>query len=429
MYHRNVLLCTVVFTAASVQAEEKPAVPKREAVARCLSQAGVLLRREAIDKPWQPVVEKEALQSGELLLGVDVGAALASNNGAVRLAFNNDLNKHSPFPILETTVVLAVPTDADLDVRLDRGRIDMVNTKEKGAARVRLRIRDLSGEIILKEPGSRLTVEIYGRWLRGVPFTKELKPGDGPAMAVVFLAVKGEVELKGKVRDWSLKAPPGPALLQADGLDAIDQKPVYLEALPPWAIDGNDTNGARRIRGILARFRMQVLAKGVSAALDELYQSDDAVERRLAVLLMGALDDLPRLGDALLHAKHADVWDAAVLALRHWIGRGPGQDQLLYRGLIEKRGYKPFEAETLLQLLHSFSDEEVARPELYEVLINYLGNEKLAVRGLAHWHLVRLAPAGKTIAYDPLAAKEKRDQSIAEWRKLVPSGKLPPESK
>ena len=122
---------------------------------------------------------------------------------------------------------------------------------------------------------------------------------------------------------------------------------------------------------------------------------------------MGALDDLPRLGQALMSAKSPDVWDAAVKAMRHWIGRGPGQDQKLYHGLIEKRGFKPAEAEKVLQLLHSFSDQEVAEPELYEVLINNLNDEKLAIRGLAHWHLVRLAPAGKTIPYDPLASKEE----------------------
>ncbi len=104
----------------------------------------------------------------------------------------------------------------------------------------------------------------------------------------------------------------------------------------------------------------------------------------------------------------------------------PGQDQKLYRGLIEKRGYKPAEAASVLQLLHSFDDDELAHPELYEVLINYLGNDKLALRGLAHWHLIRLVPAGKKIAYDPHAAKEQRDRAIQEWRKLIPSGKLPP---
>jgi hypothetical protein len=190
-----------------------------------------------------------------------------------------------------------------------------------------------------------------------------------------------------------------------------------------------ETERGRALKAILGRFRKAVLAKGVAEALDLFVNSTDENERRSAVILMGALDDLPRLGDALLSAKNPDVWDAAVKAMRHWIGRAPGQDQKLYRGLIEQRGYKPREAEKVLSMLHSFSDEEVAQPELYEVLINNLNDEKLAVRGLAHWHLVRLAPAGKKIAFDPLAPKEDRNRAIAAWRKLIPSGKLPPEDK
>jgi hypothetical protein len=79
-----------------------------------------------------------------------------------------------------------------------------------------------------------------------------------------------------------------------------------------------------------------------------------------------------------------------------------------------------------LQLLHSFGDEDLARPETYEVLIDYLDHEQLSIRYLANWHLVRLAPAGKKIEYKALDPKEKRAQAVAEWKKLIPTGKLPP---
>jgi len=48
----------------------------------------------------------------------------------------------------------------------------------------------------------------------------------------------------------------------------------------------------------------------------------------------------------------------------------------------------------------------------------------LAIRGLAYWHLSRLAPAGLKFGYAPLAPKEQRDAAIKEWRKL----ELPPKS-
>ena len=190
--HFLVLGSALVLAAPAVAADEKPA---RKPVARCAAETGVLLRREAPEKPWRTVADKEALSSNDLLLAIDVGGALVSNNGAVKLSFRGDYHGNSPFPVLETAVVLNVAADGfDLDVTLDRGRIDLVNSKEKGPARVRVRVQDRDGEVTLTEPGARVAVEIYGRWPRGVPFTKDPKPEDRPALAIVILAIKGEVD-------------------------------------------------------------------------------------------------------------------------------------------------------------------------------------------------------------------------------------------
>jgi hypothetical protein len=97
----------------------------------------------------------------------------------------------------------------------------------------------------------------------------------------------------------------------------------------------------------------------------------------------------------------------------------------LYQALLQKQ-IPPREAEGLLQLLHSFGDEDLARPETYHVLINYLGSERTALRELAYWHLFRLVPAGRKIGYEPLAPKAQRDAAIKEWRKLIPPGEMPP---
>src|SRR5437763_12169061 len=116
------------------------------------------------------------------------------------------------------------------------------------------------------------------------------------------------------------------------------------------------------------RFRQLLVEKGIDAALDEFINSDDPNRRRAAVYAMGALDQLPRLGQALMGTKHEDVWDNAVIAMRHWIGRGPGQDQKLYHFLTDVREVPPGRAAIVLQLLHGFGEDETLRPELYEVL-------------------------------------------------------------
>ena len=79
-----------------------------------------------------------------------------------------------------------------------------------------------------------------------------------------------------------------------------------------------------------------------------------------------------------------------------------------------------------MQLLHGFGDDDLKQPETYEALISYLGSERLSLRELAYWHLRRLVPAGREIAYDPLAPKDKREAGIKAWRRLVPAGELPP---
>jgi hypothetical protein len=142
---------------------------------------------------------------------------------------------------------------------------------------------------------------------------------------------------------------------------------------------------------------------------------------------MGATDDLPRLGKALRETKHPDVWDSGVVALRHWIGRGPGQDQILHARLLDNK-FTPVQAETVMQLLHSFSDDELTQPELYHSLIDYLDNETRAIRGLAYWHLIRLVPQGQNFGYNPLEDKAERAKAIEKWRKFIPKGKLPPKS-
>src|SRR5262249_10532979 len=145
----------------------------------------------------------------------------------------------------------------------------------------------------------------------------------------------------------------------------------------------------------LTAFLREVSSKPLNDVLNALIKSENKTLRRFAVFVCGATDNLQILGDVLTTSKNADLWDAAVMMLRHWIGRGPGQDQILYNRLIEIRHYKPAEAATVLHFLHTPDEIEESRPETYEMLIEFLGSERVSVRGLAYWHLYRLVPAGR----------------------------------
>jgi hypothetical protein len=244
-------------------------------------------------------------------------------------------------------------------------------------------------------------------------------------MGLIFLVQKGEAEVKTPTHQYLLKAPPGPAMLHVDHLGEAGNSPQHLDKVPEWAAEEGDNERARKVKVIIAHFREVAKTKSIGEALDEAVQSDDPTARRTAIYAMGALDELPRLGQALRTAKHPDVWDNAVIALRHWLGRGPGQDLLLYNGLINQAKFTPRSAEIFVQLLHGFSKAQLAQPETYETLIDYLQSDRAAIRALAHWYLVRLVPEGKNIEFKPYGNKEEREHCYKEWCKMIPSGRVP----
>ena len=116
--------------------------------------------------------------------------------------------------------------------------------------------------------------------------------------------------------------------------------PQRLKALPPWT-DPNVVVPAegKAVEDVANSYLVQ-LKKGGSpeGALLTLLDAADhekdkpraALSRQFAVLGLNALDDLPRVAEALADPHSADVRDAAVLALRMWIGAYAGRDQELY---------------------------------------------------------------------------------------------------
>jgi hypothetical protein len=218
-------------------------------------------------------------------------------------------------------------------------------------------------------------------------------------------------------------------MLEWDSVTGEAPAAHYLETLPDWAKEDETSAEARDKSARLDEFRRLAVSKSIPSAVETLLNSDDPAERRLAVFAMGALDDLIGLFSALANAKHLDVWDNGVIALRHWLGRGPGQDMKLYNGLINEGNFKAHDAEAVLQLLLGFSKADLGRPETYEALIDYLDHGRLALRGLAYWHLSRLVPAGRALGFNPLDAKEQRQKAVAKWQQLVPRGELPKPAK
>jgi len=439
---RAALPLALLLAAAAVRADAPPAKADKDeprvVVAKSLAPAGTLLRRAAAGKPWEVVEPKGDVFSRDLLLSMPLSqATVEAKGGAVRLLFWGNLPQISPFPILESAVVLHEAKGTDLDLSPQRGRVVLSNAREKGAARVRVRLPSGTWDVTLFEPGTEVALEVYGRWPRGVPFQADPESADSPTISVELVVLKGGAELKADDRQFTLGPAPGPAYFHWDSGVGNAAGPRRLAEPPQWTSNKLlETSEAKAALAVLEEVASRVQSKAPETVLAGLSREANAekdpvkagILRRGAVYGSAALDNLGPVVGALAD-KPADVRDAAVQALRAWIGRGPGQDRKLYDYLLKEEKFSKAHAAIALQMLHSHGDADLERPETYEVLIAYLRHERPAIRELAAWHLQRLVPAGKDIPYDPTASREELNRAYKEWKKLVPDGKLPPKEK
>lgn len=422
---RVLIVTLLALVARSASAAEDKAAPAKNA-----SPPGALLLREADGKSWRAVKPKEAVPAGAMLVALP-GSRVESDNGAVRLLLLSDLAQISPYPVVESAVILRNGPNVDLDFMIDRGRVDVVNTKEEGAAKVRVGFRDVNWELTLNEPGTRVAIELYGRWTSGIPISaKGNKADEAPDTELILLVLKGQAELSAGNTQFALHAPPGPAVVHWDSQRGAGSGPRRLEKLPDWADpEAGDAARVKELQASIERSRQRMASgKSVEDALAMSLASDSPVERRVALYGMASLDLLGPVVDALAD-KRVDVRESAILALRHWIGRGATQSLKVYDAVVERMKFSPAQGESVLQLLHSPDESERSQPELYETLIAYLQHSKLPIRELARWHLYRLVPAGRDIRFDAAAGEAERGEAVAKWKKLIPDGKLPPREK
>jgi hypothetical protein len=389
-----------------------------------LSRHGLIVYRDKPGGVWHVPEQKAKLPAEVLILGVP-GAALEAVNGAVDVQLRADFD--SPLPVLEPGVVLHANDKVDLDVTLQRGRIDLANHKATGPAHVLLHSWGKTWELTLEKPGAHVAVEVLGRWPAGSQFTLKPGPNDVPSANLLFLVLARRVEVAYEGTHYALTAPPGPAEIGWNNFAGMDRSPHYLEKAPAWADVPTDPAGVARLKMRLAtrdRIAEGLTKKPPEEVVDDLIASKEPFDRRCGVVLAGGIDDLVHLGKILNQPGNLDLWDHTVMVLRHWLGRAPGQDQKLYEGLL-KNGFKPVQAETIIEFLHGFSETDLDRPETYQMLIDYLACEKLAIRGLAYWHLRRLVPKADTIEYDPAGPADELRKARAEFKKLLPPGKVP----
>lgn len=411
------------YAASGLQAQDAAAVVK--------SGDNTALVKPEGSKEWSLTKMGATIPEGAQVLA-GRRSLIVAPDGDVSLEFRGDLAGISPFPIHETVVQLKKPGEGiDLELQPLRGRVDLVNTKKEGAATVKLHLFGDSALVKLKTPETRFTLEMYGRWAAGESFSRKYDKDHTPTISVVLLVTKGEIEISHEEVTTRLSAPPGPAKIEFNNHTVGYIKPEFLEKAPEWATDNFKSSSPLIAARLASGAKLHELLKekgAIGPALEELASSENETDRRLAIFAMGATDNLDKLWSTMLTLKTPEVIDDAVIALRHWIGREPGQDAKLWDYLVTKREYSERQADQTLDLLHSPSKADLARPEFYEHLILLLNAKRDLPRILAHWHLVRLVPQGASIHYNPLGTPGERKEAAAKWATLVPKGKLPPQT-
>jgi hypothetical protein len=356
-------------------------------------------------------------------------------DSGVRLTLWGNLPELTPFPVaFESEVVLHPSDQFDLDLTLQRGRIVLANPKD-APVKVRLRFANpsnpKSGEVwdmVLVEKGTEVLVNLLGLFPPGELFYRDKANTRrlGPMALAVVLVQSGVVNLTMDMHPVDKLVPPpaGPVLLWDSR--SGQQKAFSADAVPPWASanppvpPGIDPKTRSAVLKALDSLNMDLSGLAVDSGLKKAMDSNEIQKSRLAVRCAGAIDDLQRVIDALVH-KDIDVRRAAIETLRMWIAKDRDNDYKLFDEL--QTTYNPNDAENIMTLLHYFSHEQAADPATQMLLVDYLQHKKVAIRELAHDHLLILFPEGKKIGYNATAPKDQVSSAAKQWQMLVMQGK------
>ncbi|HXG12120.1 MAG TPA: hypothetical protein VNK04_20365 [Gemmataceae bacterium] len=428
----------------------KPSTERRDVgtpildLKRIRNTMNMLLQQPRDKGSWQRLrPEIDRVYTDDLLLVLPGYRSEIRLDNRIHLLLWGNVEQLLYLPLFESAVRLhAVPADQpdapEVDFTLERGRVIVSNQKNQ-PARVRVRFHNEVWDLTLQEGGTEVGLELIGR-------QESFETSGRPLAFLSLVVLRGQAQLRIGHFTHTLQAPvggqPAPAVFSWDnrspgarGPFPLPQVPLlWDERLPPnWQWENLPPREQEIIRQnydnlLLAldelNRRLTDSKTKVSVVLAENVHANRPMTRQLAVLSLGALDELGYVLDALADKQYQDVRDAAVWALRHWLGRQEGQDQKLRQALLEKR-YSDRQTDTLMQLLHIFSEEDRAKKETYQTLIEYLRHDQPAVRQLAYWHLSRLVPEAK-IPYDPAGGEKQRQAAYLQWMKLLEEGKLPP---
>jgi hypothetical protein len=405
---------------------DKPSAERRPVgkyLVAAMAPPSVLLDQPAGKDTWQRAKAGAPVSSADTLVSLPGYRSELQLDTGLRLVLWGNVPQYSAIPVFESSVTLHVPEEGfDVDFTLHRGRVVLVNIKQAGPLRVKVRFQDEIWQLTLRDTDTIVGLERLGGYRPGVPFSR--KPGGEPPITTVGMyGLEGVTDVKIRYAKFELGAPTF-YVWQSTG--AVQRGPQKQQALPPWFTEPvPNTAHAKEMTLALDELSKRLGAnKPVNVALAEALQGARGTSLDLTILCLGAVDELSQLLGLLADDRPEVRW-ASLYTLTQWTGRSADNDLKLFDAL-QKSGYSAVEAQTVMDLMHNFSEDDASKPETYEVLIDYLRHQKLVVREMAWRTLVGLWPEGRKIPYNAAGPAEMRNAAYEKWKEKIPAGKLPP---
>src|SRR5262245_49190721 len=361
------------------------------------SEATVLLQYRPDRKEWARLergLKPTRVSSGRPLVSLPGFRSVVQTDSGVRLTLAGTMPEFfpGPLPVAESLVELHASDQFDLDLTLRRGRVLLASTRGDRPVRVRVRFENTTDpkspemwDVTLEQKDAQVLVERAGVYSPEEPFYPN--PDDpnrvGPTSHAGLIVLSGSANVRiGDVTE-GLNAPPGSALVHWDSISgrkgpfSMKKLPEFVAARPPTpkGLKGPDAARLEADRAALEKGLGQLAVdladkRAVDLGLQRALGSNDPALRKLAVRSYAALDELPKLVEAL-GDKRQDVRLAAIETLRQWCASSRDNDYKLLDAL-KGASYSQVEASNIVALLHSFSSAALARPETYDVLITQL---------------------------------------------------------
>jgi hypothetical protein len=445
--------------AGSPSVVERASPPSKERVTAGTFAGGpsslptALVVRETGKDEWTRYSVATSVYTTDTLLALPGFTSIIRTKGGVTILMRGHHRDFTIAPVMdaltESVVTIHANSKFDLDLTLQRGRIFLANTKEKGPCSIRLRFESEVWDITLANPRDEVAVDLTRTYTPIINYRTE------PPRAQCFLAlIRGEADLRiDAFNTYNFEVePPRWARMEWDshsgrrGPMKEERLPVSLSKEPPSPDLLPEARRDALKRTQLALRDLEVLLsspKSLRIALKETSEKADPAARVLAVLCLTAIDAIEPVIEILGSEDRNYFLDreAAFFALQRWVSRKAGQHRLLYdekteTGLLIDKNYRKREAEAVVQLLHPFQVQDLTKIETYEALARGLQHRKIAIAEMAFWHLIWLSggaklPAGFNAAL-PVEDRERyaaQIQAMIEKRQLPAPPERPPASK